>query len=153
MPRLLRVLLINGNRFHKMGILVYTYPALTMGTVWPNLLKVWENQANYLISYNFCMWCAVYGKESAFSSTLYVGMNTQWDPDSSESSVCWIAQDGLLDGSRVVMRKFDQRKSPRIRQSFRVKLLRQGVDYTLEGTTANLSQKGAFIRTKHYRSF
>ncbi|MGD8254235.1 MAG: FHA domain-containing protein [Syntrophobacterales bacterium] len=51
------------------------------------------------------------------------------------------------------MRKFDQRKSPRIRQSFRVKLLRQGVDYTLEGTTANLSQKGAFIRTKHYRSF
>jgi hypothetical protein len=34
-----------------------------------------------------------------------------------------------------------------------VKLLRQGVDYTLEGTTANLSQKGAFIRTKHYRSF
>ena len=51
------------------------------------------------------------------------------------------------------MRKFDQRKSPRIRQSFRVKLLRQGVDYTLEGTTTNLSQKGAFIRTKHYRSF
>ena len=51
------------------------------------------------------------------------------------------------------MRTFDQRKSPRIRQRFRVKLLRQGVDYTLEGTTANLSQKGAFIRTKHYRSF
>jgi hypothetical protein len=51
------------------------------------------------------------------------------------------------------MRTFDQRKSPRIRQSFRVKLLRQGVDYTLEGTTSNLSQKGAFIRTKHYRSF
>jgi hypothetical protein len=51
------------------------------------------------------------------------------------------------------MRTFDQRKSPRIRQSFRVKLLRQGVDYTLEGTTTNLSQKGAFIRTKHYRSF
>ena len=51
------------------------------------------------------------------------------------------------------MRTFDQRKSPRIRQSFRVKLLRQGVDYTLEGMTANLSQTGAFIRTKHYRSF
>ena len=51
------------------------------------------------------------------------------------------------------MSTFDQRKSPRIRQSFRVKLLRQGVDYTLEGTTTNLSQKGAFIRTKHYRSF
>lgn len=51
------------------------------------------------------------------------------------------------------MRTFDQRKSPRIHQRFRVKLLRQGVDYTLEGMTANLSQKGAFIRTKHYRSF
>ena len=51
------------------------------------------------------------------------------------------------------MRTFDQRKSPRIRQRFRVKLLRRGVDYTLEGMTANLSQKGAFIRTKHYRSF
>ena len=51
------------------------------------------------------------------------------------------------------MRTFDQRKSPRIRQSFRMKLLRRGVDYTLEGMTANLSQKGAFIRTKHYRSF
>ena len=51
------------------------------------------------------------------------------------------------------MRTFDQRKSPRIRQSFRVKLLRQGVDYTLEGKTDNLSQKGAFIKTKHYRSF
>jgi hypothetical protein len=51
------------------------------------------------------------------------------------------------------MRTFDQRKSPRIRQSFRVKFLRQGVDYTLEGMTINLSQKGAFIRTRHYRSF
>jgi len=51
------------------------------------------------------------------------------------------------------MRTFDQRKSPRIHQSFRVKFLRQGVEYTLEGTTANLSQKGAFIRTKDYRSF
>jgi hypothetical protein len=51
------------------------------------------------------------------------------------------------------MRTFDQRKSPRISQSFRVKFLRQGVDYTLEGMTINLSQKGAFIRTRHYRSF
>jgi hypothetical protein len=25
-------LLINGNRFHKIGILVHTYPALTLGT-------------------------------------------------------------------------------------------------------------------------
>lgn len=51
------------------------------------------------------------------------------------------------------MRTFDQRKSPRIRQNFRVKFFRQGVDYTLEGMTVNLSQKGAFIRTKDYRSF
>jgi hypothetical protein len=34
-----------------------------------------------------------------------------------------------------------------------VKFLRQGVDNALEGTTTNLSQKGAFIRTRHYRSF
>jgi hypothetical protein len=51
------------------------------------------------------------------------------------------------------MRTFDQRKSPRIRQNFQVKFFGQGVDHALEGMTANLSQKGAFIRTRHYRSF
>ena len=51
------------------------------------------------------------------------------------------------------MRTSDQRKSPRIRQNFHVKFLRKGVDHALEGMTANLSQKGAFIRTRHYRSF
>jgi hypothetical protein len=49
------------------------------------------------------------------------------------------------------MRPFDQRKSPRIRQIFQVKFLKQGIDLTLDGKTANLSQKGAFIRTKHWR--
>ena len=51
------------------------------------------------------------------------------------------------------MRSFDQRKSPRIRQGFKVKFLKQGLNLTLEGITANLSQKGAFIKTKHWRSF
>jgi hypothetical protein len=49
------------------------------------------------------------------------------------------------------MRPFDQRKTPRIRQIFQVKFLKQGIDLTLDGKTANLSQKGAFIRTKHWR--
>ena len=51
------------------------------------------------------------------------------------------------------MRSFDQRKNPRIRQGFQVKFLKRGLDLTLEGITANLSQKGAFIKTKHWRSF
>jgi len=49
------------------------------------------------------------------------------------------------------MRPFDQRRSPRIRQIFQVKFLKQGIDLTLDGKTANLSQKGAFIKTKHWR--
>jgi hypothetical protein len=49
------------------------------------------------------------------------------------------------------MKPFDQRKNPRIRQSFQVKFLKQGIDLTLDGKTANLSQKGAFIKTKHWR--
>ena len=49
------------------------------------------------------------------------------------------------------MKPFDQRRSPRIRQIFQVKFLKQGIDLTLDGKTANLSQKGAFIRTKHWR--
>jgi hypothetical protein len=50
------------------------------------------------------------------------------------------------------MRPFDQRRSPRIRQTFQVKFLKQGIDLTLDGRTANLSQKGAFIKTKYWRS-
>ena len=50
------------------------------------------------------------------------------------------------------MKPLDQRRSPRIRQIFQVKFLKQGIDLTLDGKTANLSQKGAFIRTKHWRS-
>ncbi len=50
------------------------------------------------------------------------------------------------------MRPFDQRKSPRIPQRFQVKFLKQGFDLTLDGLTANVSQKGAFIKTKHWRS-
>lgn len=33
-----------------------------------------------------------------------------------------------------------------------MKFLKQGINLTLDGKTANLSQKGAFIRTKYYRS-
>lgn len=51
------------------------------------------------------------------------------------------------------MRSFDQRKNPRIRQGFKVKFLKQGLDLTLEGITADLSQKGAFVKTRHWRSF
>ena len=50
------------------------------------------------------------------------------------------------------MKAFDQRKTPRIPQRFQVKFLKQGFDLTLEGVTANVSQKGAFIKTHHWRS-
>jgi hypothetical protein len=50
------------------------------------------------------------------------------------------------------MKAFDQRKSPRIPQRFQVKFLKHGFDLTLEGITANVSQKGAFVRTQHWRS-
>ncbi len=33
-----------------------------------------------------------------------------------------------------------------------MKFLKKGVDLSLDGMTVNLSQKGAFIKTKHYRS-
>lgn len=50
----------------------------------------------------------------------------------------------------AAMTPFDQRRSPRIRQIFQVKILKQGIDLTLDGKTANLSQNGAFIQTKHW---
>ena len=52
----------------------------------------------------------------------------------------------------AVMRSFDQRKNPRIKQRFQVRFLKHGLDLTLDGITANFSQKGAFICTKHYPS-
>ncbi|MGD8370138.1 MAG: FHA domain-containing protein [Syntrophobacterales bacterium] len=49
------------------------------------------------------------------------------------------------------MRSSENRKKPRIRQTFQVRFLKEGLDLSFEGRTVNLSQKGAFIKTKHYR--
>ena len=49
------------------------------------------------------------------------------------------------------MQSIEQRKNPRIKQRFQVKFLKQGLDLTLDGITANFSQKGALIWTKHWR--
>jgi hypothetical protein len=51
------------------------------------------------------------------------------------------------------MRPLDHRKSPRIQQNFQVRFLKKGLELSLDGMTLNLSQKGAFIKTKHWRSF
>ena len=47
----------------------------------------------------------------------------------------------------------DRRKYPRLRQSFQVHLLRGGLGHALEGTSVNVSQGGAFIKIKQWRSF
>jgi c-di-GMP-binding flagellar brake protein YcgR len=47
----------------------------------------------------------------------------------------------------------DRRKYPRLRQSFQVHLFRGGSGQTLEGTSVNVSQGGAFIKIKEWRSF
>ena len=47
----------------------------------------------------------------------------------------------------------DRRKYPRLRQSFQVHLFRDGIGDALEGTSINVSQGGAFIKIKQWRSF
>ena len=47
----------------------------------------------------------------------------------------------------------DRRKYPRLRQNFQVNLFGTGLGHTLEGTSVNVSQGGAFIKIKQWRSF
>ena len=47
----------------------------------------------------------------------------------------------------------DRRRYPRLRQSFQVHLFRDGLGQALEGTSINVSQGGAFIKIKQWRSF
>ena len=47
----------------------------------------------------------------------------------------------------------DRRKYPRLRQSFQVHLCTGGLGHALEGTSVNVSQSGAFIKIKQWRSF
>ena len=47
----------------------------------------------------------------------------------------------------------DRRKYPRLRQSFQVHLFRGEFGHALEGTSVNVSQGGAFIKIKQWRSF
>ena len=51
------------------------------------------------------------------------------------------------------MRESDRRKHPRVSQNFQVKLLKEGLERSLQGTSVNLSQGGAFIKTKNWQSF
>jgi hypothetical protein len=55
----------------------------------------------------------------------------------------------LLD---KVMEAPDRRKYPRLRQSFRVELFKQGARHSLDGTSVDVSQGGAFIKTKQWRA-
>ncbi|MEE9121514.1 MAG: PilZ domain-containing protein [Syntrophobacteria bacterium] len=47
------------------------------------------------------------------------------------------------------METLDHRKNIRIRCNFPVKLINEGLDFPFEGMVANLSQKGAFIKSKN----
>ena len=47
----------------------------------------------------------------------------------------------------------DRRKYPRLRQNFQVHLFGTGLGHALEGISVNVSQGGAFIKTKQWRSF
>ena len=47
----------------------------------------------------------------------------------------------------------DRRKYPRLRQSFQVHLFRDELGQALDGTSVNVSQGGAFIKIKQWRSF
>jgi hypothetical protein len=44
----------------------------------------------------------------------------------------------------------DRRKYPRLRQSFRVELFKQGSRHSLDGISVDVSQGGAFIRTEQW---
>jgi hypothetical protein len=46
----------------------------------------------------------------------------------------------------------DRRKYPRLRQSFRVELFKQGSPHSLDGTSVDVSQGGAFIKTNQWRT-
>jgi hypothetical protein len=44
----------------------------------------------------------------------------------------------------------DRRKYPRLRQSFRVELFKNGSCHCLDGTSVDVSQGGAFIKTEQW---
>ena len=47
----------------------------------------------------------------------------------------------------------DKRKHVRIKQFFRTELSQDGTSHSIEGQTKNVSQRGAFIKTKDWHSF
>ena len=47
----------------------------------------------------------------------------------------------------------EKRKHIRLKQYFKAKLSKEGAPHSLEGTTVNVSQGGAFIKTKDWHSF
>ena len=51
------------------------------------------------------------------------------------------------------MRTSDRRKYPRLSQSFQVQLRKEGRDRALQGTSVDMSQGGAFIKTRNWQSF
>ena len=51
------------------------------------------------------------------------------------------------------MRTSDRRKYPRLSQSFQVQLRKEGKVRSLKGTSVDMSQGGAFIKTRTWQSF
>ena len=51
------------------------------------------------------------------------------------------------------MKTVDRRKYPRLIKSFQVQLMKEGLEHYFQGMSTNLSQGGAFIKTKNWRSF
>ena len=51
------------------------------------------------------------------------------------------------------MATFEYRRNIRIKSSFPVKLVKEGLDFSFEGRAVNYSQKGAFIKLNNRLSF
>jgi hypothetical protein len=47
----------------------------------------------------------------------------------------------------------DHRKYPRLNQEFEVHIYKHGLDLALDGTSVNISQGGAFIKTRDCQNF
>ena len=47
----------------------------------------------------------------------------------------------------------DNRQYPRLKQEFEVHIYKHGLDLALDGTSVNISQGGAFIKTRDWQTF
>ena len=51
------------------------------------------------------------------------------------------------------MKTVERRKYPRLKKSFEVQLVKEGLEHYFQGISVNLSQRGAFIKIDNWLSF